>query len=57
VSLGPTEIIILFFVILLLFGAKRLPELAKGMGRGIKEFRKGIKDVSDGINTVTEDKD
>jgi sec-independent protein translocase protein TatA len=56
-SLGPTEIIILFFVILLLFGAKRLPELAKGMGRGIKEFRKGIKDVSDGINTVTEDKD
>jgi sec-independent protein translocase protein TatA len=57
VSLGPTEIIILFFVILLLFGAKRLPELAKGIGRGIKEFRKGIKDVSDGINTVTEDKD
>jgi len=56
-SLGPTEIIILFFVILLLFGAKRLPGLAKGMGRGIKEFRKGIKDVSDGINTVTEDKD
>ncbi len=56
-SLGPTELFIIFFIIILLFGAKRLPELAKGLGRGIKEFRKSTKDVSDTINLKTENKD
>tara|TARA_B100000959_G_scaffold99497_1_gene105201 strand:- start:848 stop:1021 length:174 start_codon:yes stop_codon:yes gene_type:complete len=56
-SLGAPEIIMIFFVILLLFGAKRLPELAKGMGRGIKEFRKAAKDVSEGIDFTDENKD
>ena len=40
-SVGPTELIILLTIILLLFGAKRIPELAKGLGTGIREFRKG----------------
>lgn len=40
---GP-ELIIVIFVILLLFGAKKLPELAQGMGKGIKEFKKATKD-------------
>jgi sec-independent protein translocase protein TatA len=56
-SLGAPEIFIVLFIILLLFGAKKLPELAKGMGKGIKEFKKGIQDVSDGIDSATENKD
>jgi sec-independent protein translocase protein TatA len=40
---GP-ELIIVVFVILLLFGAKKLPELAQGMGKGIKEFKKATSD-------------
>ncbi len=40
-SVGPTELIIVLTIILLLFGAKRIPELAKGLGSGIREFKKG----------------
>ncbi len=40
-SVGPTELIILLTIILLLFGAKRIPELAKGLGSGVREFKKG----------------
>ena len=40
-SVGPMELLILLTIILLLFGAKRIPELAKGLGTGIREFRKG----------------
>ena len=39
-GLGTGEILIILFVILLLFGAKKLPELAKGLGKGVKEFKK-----------------
>ena len=51
-SLGAPEIIIILFLVLLLFGAKKLPELAKGLGKGIKEFKKAKKDVSDEMNKV-----
>ena len=40
-TFGPTELIIALSIILLLFGARRIPELARGLGTGIKEFRKG----------------
>lgn len=40
-TVGPTELIILLTIILLLFGAKRIPELAKGLGSGVREFKKG----------------
>ena len=43
-NLGPWEIIAIVFVIILLFGAKRIPELAKGLGKGIKEFKDASKD-------------
>ena len=40
-TIGPTELIILLSIILLLFGAKRIPELAKGVGTGVREFKRG----------------
>ena len=43
-SLGPWEILIVIFIILLLFGGKKFPELAKGLGKGLKEFKKSIKE-------------
>jgi len=56
-NLGPMEMIIIVLVLLLLFGAKRLPGLAKGLGQGIREFKgavdgakKEIEDVDDSIN-------
>jgi len=45
-GLGPWEIILILLVVLVLFGAKKLPELAKGMGQGIKEFKKATRDVN-----------
>ena len=46
-SIGMPELIIILFAILLLFGAKRLPELAKGFGKGIREFKKASQDIKD----------
>ena len=40
--LGATELMIIFFVVLLLFGAKKLPELARGLGKGITEFKNAV---------------
>lgn len=50
-NLKPLEIILILIVILLLFGAKRLPEMAKGIGQSVREFRKGIKEMKDDITT------
>ena len=41
-GLGPVEMILIFFVLLLLFGAKPLPELASGMGKGIRDFKRSL---------------
>ena len=41
-GLGPFEMILIFCVLLLLFGAKRLPELANGMGKGIRDFKRAL---------------
>ncbi len=41
-GLGPFELILVFAVLLLLFGARRLPELATGMGRGIRDFKRAV---------------
>lgn len=45
-GMGGTEIFLIILVLLLFFGAKRIPELAKGLGRGIKEFKEASKGVS-----------
>jgi sec-independent protein translocase protein TatA len=44
-TIGWQEILLIFLVVLLLFGARRLPEVGKAFGRGIREFRKAVKDV------------
>ena len=54
-SLGPMEIFVVVFIILLLFGAKKLPELARGMGKAMKEFKKATKDVEDDIRSAMEE--
>jgi sec-independent protein translocase protein TatA len=41
---SPTHLLIVFLVILLFFGGKRVPELAKGLGKGVREFRKGLEE-------------
>ena len=51
-GLGPTELIIVFLVILLIFGAKRIPEIAQGLGKGITEFKKAARDVTDEIDSA-----
>lgn len=54
-QLGPLEIFVVVFLILLLFGAKKLPELARGMGKAMKEFKKATKDVEEDIRTAMEE--
>ncbi|MFD3001967.1 twin-arginine translocase TatA/TatE family subunit [Pontibacter toksunensis] len=48
-GLGGTEVILILAVILLLFGAKRIPELAKGLGRGIREFKDATNEIKSDI--------
>ena len=48
-NLGTTEIVIIAIVVLLFFGGKRIPELMKGLGKGIKNFKEGVKGVEDEI--------
>jgi len=50
-SLGYGEIIIIAFVVLLLFGGKKIPELMKGIGKGVKSFKDGVKGLEDDINS------
>jgi len=48
-NLGATEIILILLVVLVLFGAKKIPELAQGLGKGMREFKKAVKDVEEDI--------
>ncbi len=50
-ALGPTEIILIVVVILLLFGGKKIPELMRGLGQGMKEFKKATKEDDSGNKT------
>ena len=54
-NLGAVEIILILLVVLILFGAKKIPELAKGLGKGMSEFKKGLKDVEDEIKSADKD--
>jgi sec-independent protein translocase protein TatA len=56
-SLGATEIILIIAVILLMFGGKKIPELMKGLGSGIKEFKNAAKDDTSSTKTTVADKE
>jgi TatA/E family protein of Tat protein translocase len=49
-GIGTTELIIIMFIILLIFGAKKLPELAQGLGKGIREFKKASNDIQEELS-------
>jgi sec-independent protein translocase protein TatA len=55
-GLGGWEIVLILAVVLIFFGAKRLPELAKGLGSGLKEFKKATREVTDEIQNSADDK-
>ena len=55
-NIGTGELLIISVVVLLLFGSKKLPEFAQGLGKGIREFKKSLKDVEDEIK-ITPDKE
>ena len=54
-SIGPTELIVLLLIVLLIFGGSRLPSLAKGLGESVRNFKKGISDESEDQAPTTKD--
>lgn len=52
---GPLELILILVALLLLFGAKRIPEIARSMGRAISQFRRGMRDTMSDNNDKTDD--
>ncbi|MDD2329598.1 MAG: twin-arginine translocase TatA/TatE family subunit [Bacteroidales bacterium] len=48
-TLGATEIIIIALIVLLLFGGRKIPELMKGIGKGVKSFKDGVKGIEDDL--------
>ncbi len=55
-NLGTGEIIIIALVVLLLFGGKKIPELMKGLGKGVKSFKDGMNDIEKELNSEPEPK-
>ncbi|HEY6192766.1 MAG TPA: twin-arginine translocase TatA/TatE family subunit [Bacteroidota bacterium] len=55
-SLGTPEIILIALVVLVLFGAKRIPEFMQGLGKGVREFRKAARDIQGEIEKPDEPK-
>lgn len=52
--LGGMEWVVVLLAVLLLFGAKRIPDLAKGLGSGIREFKKAAREVTDEVNNAAD---
>ena len=48
-NIGATEIILILLVILIFFGARKIPELAQGLGKGLREFRKAARDIQEDV--------
>ena len=55
-NLGTPEILLICLVILVLFGAKRIPEFMQGLGKGVREFKKAARDIQDEIEKPAETK-
>ncbi len=56
-SLGPWEILLVILAIILIFGGKKIPELARGLGLGLKEFKKAKQEIKDEVKSATEEVD
>ncbi len=54
-QIGMPEILLILLVVLLVFGAKRLPEMGAAMGKGIREFKKSLRDVKDSLEPGADD--
>lgn len=54
-GLGAQEILLIALIVLLLFGGKKIPELMKGLGRGVKSFKEGVNEVDDAVNDTAKD--
>jgi sec-independent protein translocase protein TatA len=54
-NLGVTELIVIMVILLLVFGAKRLPEIGSSMGKSIREFKKSIREVKDSIDETPDE--
>ncbi len=54
-ALGTPEILLIALVVLLIFGGKKIPELMRGLGKGVNSFKKGLKDVDDEIKNDLKD--
>jgi sec-independent protein translocase protein TatA len=55
-NFGAGELLVVFLVILVLFGSKKIPDLAQGLGKGLREFKKAVKDVEDEVKSSVSDK-
>ena len=54
-NIGAGEIVIVALVVLLLFGGKKIPELMKGLGKGVKSFKEGMKEVEEDVKEIKKD--
>ena len=54
-GLGPWEIFWIFLAILLIFGGKKIPEIARAMGKGMNEFNKAKREITDSVNSASEE--
>ena len=54
-NLGPWEIVLIILFVIILFGGKKLPELARGLGLGLKEFKKATREIKDEVQNASKD--
>jgi len=54
-GLGTQEILLILLVVLILFGAKKIPEIMRGLGQGIREFKQASQEAVDEVNSLTEE--
>lgn len=55
-GLGAPEIVIIALLVLLLFGGKKIPELMKGLGKGVRSFKDGVNEAKEEMNKITDEK-